>query len=96
MTNLCLSFPALGTPSRAAIEYQLFHPEFCENVLTPQNRFLLDFGCLAEHNRRENERMEKERKKREDGREHPGMERYDDPDDFWAEAERANRELSED
>jgi hypothetical protein len=74
------------------IEYSLFHPNFIRTVLTPNNRFLLDIQCLSESNRRQKEQQEKDEKKRKDDRDHPGMERYDDPEDFWAEAERANSE----
>jgi len=95
VTNLCLSFPALGTPSQAAIEYELFHPNFVRTVLTQNNRFLLDIQCLSENNLRLKESREKDEKKRKDEREHPGMERYEDPEDFWAEAERANSESEE-
>lgn len=48
--------------------------------------------CLVEHNIREKDRREKDEKKRKGAADHPGLERYDDPDDMWAEAERAEAE----
>lgn len=57
------------------IEYDLFHPLFVKNKLTNKNRFVLDIGCLSEHNRRENERIEKEEKERKQKENMPGVTR---------------------
>jgi len=47
---------------------------------------------LSEYNKREIEKEKKRQQQEKEKRDHPGMERYQDPDDFWAEAEEAKKE----
>jgi hypothetical protein len=96
VTNLCLSFPALGTPSRAAIEYSLFHTDFVRTVLTPNNRFLLDIGCLSEHNIREKARREEEEKEREQRKKMPGVTRMVSASERSVQLKRMKEERKED
>jgi len=72
---MCKAFPALGTPSQAIIEYNIFYLDFVRDALAPQNRFLLDLACLSEHNSRENERIKEAEKEREMQKKMPGVTR---------------------
>lgn len=74
---------------KLAIEYGLFKAEFS---LSAEEMILADNHLLNELIKAENEAQEKAMKRSKEKNEHPGMERFEDEDDFWAEAEDANDE----
>ena len=74
---------------RAALEYGLFTQPFFDSLL-PEELILGDHYILNELIRADNEAQKKALKKSDDDRKHPGMERFESLDDFWAEVDEAN------
>lgn len=72
-----------------ANEYGLFRPDF---TLSAEEMILADNHLLNELITAENEAQKESIKKAKEKKDHPGMERYDDPEDFWAEVEEANKD----
>lgn len=68
VTTLAMAFPSLGTPSEAALKYNLFSAYIAS--LTGPQRCRLDLECLAEHNRAEKERFKEQQRRREADRKH--------------------------
>ena len=88
ITNLCKTFPGLGSPSKAAKEYGFFHPDFWDS-LEGEDLFQFDLDCLSEHNRIEIEQMEMSQKDNEFKSKHPGAENYPDMATRWDKAKAA-------
>ena len=79
-----------GSPILLAKQYNLF-PQFFASTPTGLELLQADYAMLARLIEAENKAHEARNKRRQDAYEHPGMERYDSLDDFWAEAEAAGR-----
>jgi hypothetical protein len=75
----------------AVNEYGLFTESFFDS-LTPEERVFFDYEVrnrlIDTLNKSEEERQKEEKERSE----HPGMERYQDPEDFWDEVGKANKE----
>jgi hypothetical protein len=74
---------------RLARDYGLFRPDF---ILSAEEMVLADNYLLNELIKAENKAQEEAIQKRKEKDDHPGMERYEDPEDFWAEVDAANKE----
>ena len=72
-----------------AKRYGLFKPEFTPSA---EEMILADNHLLNELIKAENAAQKEAMKKSKEKKDHPGMERYDDPEDFWAEVEEANKD----
>jgi hypothetical protein len=83
------------SPMLLANEYGLFDPSFFSN-LTGQDLLFADMQILSSIAKAENEATKESRDKQKEARDHPGMERYSDPESMWDEAEMANREAKKD
>lgn len=75
-----------------AKRYGLFKPEFTPSA---EEMILADNHLLNELIKAENEAQKESMKKAKEKKDHPGMERYDDPEDFWDEVKAANEEAKE-
>ena len=80
-----------GSPLLLANRYGRISDTFLDS-LSPDEKILIDNHLLNRLIESENDAMKRAREDAKDRAEHPGMERYDSEDDFWAEAERAERE----
>jgi hypothetical protein len=83
-----------GSPIFLASKYGLLDPKFF-NSISPIERVLIDSEILNRLITSENEAQERASKKAKEKREHPGMERDEDPEDFWDAVERANKGLED-
>jgi hypothetical protein len=90
---LAKEFPGNGTPLDLARKYQWLPASFFKET-SKEEQGLIELLALSEFNRREKDRRDKEDKRRQDERDHPGMERYKDDSEFWAEVNKANQETS--
>jgi hypothetical protein len=81
-----------GSPLLLASEYGLIAKSFLDS-LQPEEKIFIDHHLLNRLIEAENEAQDEAMEKGRQDCEHPGMEKYTDPDDFWAEAERANKGL---
>ena len=82
-----------GSPLLLANKYGRVSDSFLSSLSADQ-KILIDSHLLNLLITAENEAQKEAIEKSKQDREHPGMERYQDPDDMWAEAERANREYA--
>jgi hypothetical protein len=78
------------TPLQLAHEYGLACDKFYDG-LSPYDRIGIDHHILNRLISEENEAHEAARKRQKEKSDHPGMVRYDDIEDFWGEAELAER-----
>jgi hypothetical protein len=83
------------SPMLLANKYGLFDHAFFSN-LTGQDLLFADIQILGLLVKAENEATKSTRDQQKEARDHPGMERYSDPESMWDEAERANREAKKD
>ena len=77
------------TPLQQALEYGRVSQEFFDS-LSPDRRILVDHHILNRLIQAENEAQEKAIQKAKEKRDHPGMEKYEDPEDFWESVRKAN------
>ncbi|MFA5407403.1 MAG: hypothetical protein WC343_01370 [Bacilli bacterium] len=77
------------TPLQQALEYGRVSQEFFDS-LSPDRRILVDHHILNRLIQAENEAQEKAIQKAKEKRDHPGMEKYEDPKDFWESVRKAN------
>jgi hypothetical protein len=75
--------------------YGLFDPSFFTS-LTGEDLLFADMQILSLLSLAEIKANKAARDRQKEARDHPGMERYSDPDSIWEEAERANREAKKD
>jgi hypothetical protein len=80
-----------GSPLFLASKYNFICDSFLDS-LSPEEKILIDNQVLNDLIGAENDAQEKASKKAKEKSDHPGMERYEDPDEFWDEVERANKE----
>ena len=73
-----------------AKEYGLLSESFFDGLL-PEEKILADHHILNRLIQADNDAQEKAAQKAKENREHPGMERYEDPEDFWDEVEEAQK-----
>jgi hypothetical protein len=78
------------TPLQLAHEYGFACDEFYDG-LSPYEKIGIDHHVLNSLISEENKAQDEMRKRQKEKSEHPGMERYDDIEDFWDEAGRAGR-----
>lgn len=77
------------TPLQQALEYGRVSQDFFDS-LSPDRRILVDHHILNRLIQADNEAQEKATQKAKEKRDHPGMEKYEDPEDFWESVRRAN------
>jgi hypothetical protein len=77
------------TPLQLAIEYGFISQKYYDG-LRHDERIMIDHHILNELIKAQNEAQEKSMKKNKDAQAHPGMERFDSMDDYWAEVDDAN------
>lgn len=78
-----------GSPLLLANRYGLFRPDFS---LSPEEMILGDNHLLNELIKAENEAQKEAMKKSKEKRDHPGVERFGNEDEFWDESTDANEE----
>jgi hypothetical protein len=78
-----------GSPILLAHRYGLLSDSFFDG-LNPYEKILGDHHILNCIIQADNEAQEKAMKKAKEKGDHPGMERYEDPEDFWDEVNEAN------
>ncbi len=79
-------------PLRVADEIYHFFPANYLDQFSPEQIIFGDNEILNRMIKAENEAQKKAIADSKDKRDHPGMDRYEDPDDFWAECLAANKE----
>lgn len=88
MARLAKAYGA-GSPILLANSYGLFRPDFS---LSAEEMILADNHLLNVLIKAEDKARKEAMKKSKDERDHPGMERYEDEEDFWAEVAEANED----
>lgn len=78
------------SPILLSRQYKLFTEEYFDS-LSGLDKLLIDHAILNRVIAEENKAQEEAIKKRKEKSDHPGMERYDDIEDFWNEVEDASR-----